>query len=260
MTTIPSRIGGIPRTVRSLVAQVERPDAIYLHVPAHSVREDRPYDLGPIESELSGCRVTVLLGLPDDGPITKLLPLLDAERAPGTLLVLADDDTEYGPLNLRNLYEHRRLRAAGFSGRDFVLGPGGRLDSLPHRVGANGVSRVAFLEGISGALYERSVFPASAQELRDWLRTLPSEARYNDDIVIGAYLSHRGVKRHLVTPRKGSYWIHDNEAPLALSQTGNLQWRNSYVFEALYRMGYYRERGAISRRIARILGASSRHD
>lgn len=90
LTTLPSRIGGVVETIDSLLQQTLQPDAIYLNVPSASERfKEESYVIPPHLSKLDKVRVR---RTEDYGPVTKLIPTLDEERDPNTLIITVDDD------------------------------------------------------------------------------------------------------------------------------------------------------------------------
>ncbi|MEY2878413.1 MAG: hypothetical protein RLZZ15_793 [Verrucomicrobiota bacterium] len=95
LTTIPSRIGALELTLKSLLRQSARPREIRLCVPAWSERERRAYVL---PEWLNGLRCVTVVPCADEGPATKFLPTLRAV-APDQAVVVVDDDRVY----------HRRL-------------------------------------------------------------------------------------------------------------------------------------------------------
>jgi hypothetical protein len=232
---MPSRITrNLVHALHDMKSQTRKPDAIYINLPDYSVREKKFYDLKEIEPMLDG--VIVLKGVPDDGPITKILPVLDVETDPETRIVVIDDDTRYHSQCIENLEKYSQFDAVGHCARNptFV---GREIKDLPVSWCASEPTKVAFLETVSCVMYKRSCFTTSA-EFRKWMKTLPADAKFVDDIMIGAWLHKRGAERWLV-PCIGNMWSHDNSAPFALSQTGNLSWRNTFVFNKMHRMGYY---------------------
>lgn len=236
ITTMPSRVTrNLVHTLRDMKFQTRQPDAIYLNIPDHSVREGRSYDLSGIQDELNG--VTVLKGVPDDGPITKVLPVLDVETDPETRIIVVDDDTRYHPRCIENLASYTEFMAAGHCARDPSF-YGRHVKELPVRYCPAEPTKVAFLETVACVMYKRGCFTTS-DEFRQWMKTLPSDSKFVDDIMIGAWLHKRNIDRWLV-PCVGNMWSHDNSAPFALSQTGNLSWRNTFVFNKMHKMGYYK--------------------
>ncbi len=99
LTTIPSRLPFVVPTLKSLLLQNEPPGKILLHLPKHSRREQVEYS---VPEELKNLEVIQIIGCPDWGPATKILPaLLDSD--PDQLVVAVDDDRIYRPTLLEDL-------------------------------------------------------------------------------------------------------------------------------------------------------------
>ncbi len=95
LTTIPSRIGLLAPTLRSLLHQTVRPAAIRLNIPHASVRERAAYE---IPGWLERLRAITIARCDDYGPATKIIPSL-LDSSPDQRLLIVDDDRIY----------HRRL-------------------------------------------------------------------------------------------------------------------------------------------------------
>lgn len=95
LTTIPSRIGKVARSIESLLAQTHKPARIFLCIP-ETYRRFGPAPPIPDSLYRLGDRVEVVRCAEDFGPGTKLLGALHlVPRTPSTLLVLVDDDVRY---------------------------------------------------------------------------------------------------------------------------------------------------------------------
>ena len=93
LSTIPPRFAGIGGTLRSLVRQSSRPEAIELYVPAAYRRF--PEWGGALPEVPPGVRI---IRTPQDfGPATKILPAARAYRGQEVELLYADDDQCYQP-------------------------------------------------------------------------------------------------------------------------------------------------------------------
>ena len=205
VTTLPSRMPDLPRLLESIRHQTFPLDAIYLNIPAFSIRERCAYDLSLLAPEaLLG--VTVLSNQPDDGPITKLLPTLDAEpRSEDTFIVLVDDDISYHPRCVENMMKYAtRYPAIGATGRTAfkVSKRRSKISHLPCHIAVGRPMPVLFLETWSMVIYRRDLFPESATEMRQWMQTLPPDAFFVDDIVISAWIDRFTPHRRWLVPVK----------------------------------------------------------
>jgi len=255
ITTIPERLhkGLLQKSLQSLLSQdlIDHVAAIVVNIPAVSMK-GKPYDrqLAMDLKKLNPNKIFVNYGVNDDGPITKLIPTLryidqylggkansatdDIWSATDDIWVcLADDDTVYSNNMLSNLLAQAQLSdvAVGFAGRC------GFMSLYVHDV-QNRMEAI-FLETFAGVAYKRGVF-GPLPEFTQWLTTLPENAIFVDDIVIGAWFS-RQQKKLYVLPlgrRDGDMIKHDPSDTPEL-RNGNLLERNIQVQRALQKQGYF---------------------
>lgn len=104
ITTLPSRIAEMRPSLESLLANRQRPDKIFVPLPAISLREKCGYTLPDFlrSSDFCGDIIDVVPVERDWGPGTKLLGALNRLLA-DTCLVVADDDVRYRPDFLHGL-------------------------------------------------------------------------------------------------------------------------------------------------------------
>lgn len=105
LTTSPTRLPKIDETLDSLVNQKIQPDAIYLNVPKIFKRTGETYAQTQLERIQNKYPTVIINPCEDIGPITKLIPTLDKEKDPDTIIVVVDDDTLY-PKKLLNIIQH----------------------------------------------------------------------------------------------------------------------------------------------------------
>lgn len=174
LTTIPSRIGSIQRTLDSLRAQTLIPDSIRLYL-------DR--DCGSFASP--GIEV---LRVQDKGPVTKISPAVDYNIPGDAIIVTADDDQEYQPDWLCTLVRasEESTGAVGLAGWNAAPLMAGGTFSFQRAPGSADV-----LEGFAGVAYRRSFFAAD-------ILAPPPAFHLVDDVWISSYLYRRGVDRSVV--------------------------------------------------------------
>jgi hypothetical protein len=173
LTTLPSRIGKLEPTIRSLLAQTLPPDRIFVCLPLTSIRERCGYSLPPWLSWLPP-RVQLVRCTQDYGPGTKLLGCLPQVPTDACLIVV-DDDMVYKPFLVERLYRaqvDRRDTSFSF----FVE----RIGRLRCGQGADGFSfwtpNLAGIEAFAAvALESRHLFVA-------------------DDLWISMFLQNTGVR------------------------------------------------------------------
>lgn len=203
LTTVPSRMKYIAKTLASINMQDPKPDEIYLCIPYISQCEDSEYQI-PLEIN-NYCNI---VRCQDYGPITKLIGVLPIETDPNTIIITMDDDVIYPEGTVQKLLARHSLNfgsAIGSAGYkigsfpfyyseiknqhdrnnhaySFIVPPDGEL--------------VDVLDSSPGILYLRKFFP-SAEHLDRLLRysILTDDTIKNDNLVISAYLSKVGVPR-----------------------------------------------------------------
>jgi hypothetical protein len=99
LSTIPSRIGLMEPTVKSLLRQNRAPRRIVINVPDYSIREKKGYVIPAVLQELKSVEIR---RCPDFGPATKFLPTLLAET-PDQKIIVVDDDRIYPPTLVEEL-------------------------------------------------------------------------------------------------------------------------------------------------------------
>ena len=93
LSTIPPRFSQIGPTLRSLVRQRARPEAVELYIPQSYRRF--PQWGGALPEVPDG--VTIIRVEEDLGPATKILPAAKAYRGQGVELIYGDDDRVFSP-------------------------------------------------------------------------------------------------------------------------------------------------------------------
>lgn len=194
LTTIPSRIGLIGDTLKSLLLQTRPPREIRLNLPAWSRRENCGYD---IPAWLRGLGSVRLAPCEDYGPATKLLPAL-ADAAPGQAIVVVDDDRIHAPTLIAGLERAAALRpgaALALGGwivpADLTDRPTTMLSNLLQRPPApvrcariRHAVAVDIVQGMAGYLVRPEFFDPVA--LMDYANA-PAAARLVDDVWISGH-------------------------------------------------------------------------
>jgi hypothetical protein len=235
-TTIPERIKILPKFLDSLRAQTVKASVIYAQIPKET-KSGKSYDIAKIREVIepySDINVVINVVEDDEGPITKLVPVLDLERDPGTNIVVMDDDVSYGDGILERLLQNKDLGAIGFAGRIF----GAKNRTLNYLDNQSTVRKVDIIEATRSVLYKRKLFPATSKQFISWLHELPDLCKFNDDIIISAWLHSVGQPRYLL-PFKNLNVKHDARGSPEL-RTHNLKGRNVDIYLLLYNLGYLR--------------------
>jgi len=217
LSTLPRRIDLVARQLRYLEEQTRNPDAIYVSVPDWSARERQPYDVPASLVAAAAERRVVLLRSPVDwGPATKLIPVLLVETRPKTLIVTVDDDINYPPTLLAELFDGAQRHpdaAVGFRGYRL---PGADGADVGHEhfvyfdsaLASDDVA-VDVLGGLAGIAYRSGFFDfARLTDFANW----PGGAFFVDDDWIATALDEAGVARFVL--RTSALAVELRESPI----------------------------------------------
>ena len=117
MTVIPTREESLVRAILSIQNGNIKPHAMYVNIPRTYVRFKEQLDPNLIPTlQHLGVHVNILDH--DRACFNKILPTLEIEKDPGTLIVTMDDDMTYSPLYIQGLYQGWRQYGGvvGYSG------------------------------------------------------------------------------------------------------------------------------------------------
>ena len=209
LTSIPSRLPLIERTLKSLLRQSLAPRRIVLNLPRFSKREGVAY---VVPAFLEGIEAVSIRWCEDWGPATKLLPAL-MEEATDTPIIVVDDDRIY-PANLVADLMAASVRDphAAFCMSGWVV-PGDLIDRPtnvwsnlrmlpPAPIRARRLSKpveVDIVQGLSGYVVRPSFFDLAA--ITDYDHA-PREAFFVDDVWISA---HCKMPRFVIPARRANY-------------------------------------------------------
>lgn len=203
LTTIPSRIENIEKTLNSIINQSYKLDAIYLNIPYTCQKEDSEYN---IPSRLGdNCHI---MRCQDYGPITKIVGALISEKDPDTIIITFDDDKIYPEeLVKKMLYKHQHNSDCAIGSSGFKIGSfpfymsktfnsyhenGGWYCFEPLSTG----TPVDVLIGSPGILYVRKFFPAIENIDKLLRHPVHDETLFdNSDIVLSGYLCKQNISR-----------------------------------------------------------------
>lgn len=209
LTSIPSRLPLIERTLKSLMRQSYAPRRIVLNLPRFSKREGVAY-VAP--QFLDGMASVTIRWCDDMGPATKLLPTL-LNEAPDTPIIVVDDDRIYP----ENLVADLMAAAGRDPGSAFCMSGWVVPDDLTDRpttvwtnlrmlppapIRARRLTKpteVDILQGLSGYLVRPSFFDVAA--ITDYAHA-PKEAFFVDDVWISA---HCRARRFVIPSARANY-------------------------------------------------------
>ena len=209
LTSIPSRLPLIERTLKSLMRQSLAPARIVLNLPRFSKREGVAYE---VPGFLAGIEAVTIRWCEDVGPATKLIPSLIGE-APDQRIIVVDDDRIY-PANLVAdlIAASDRDPDAAFCMSGWVV-PADLVDRPttiwsnlrmlpPAPIRARRLSRPVaadIVQGLSGYLVKPRFFDVTA--ITDYSGA-PKEAFFVDDVWISAHLL---VPRFVIPAARANY-------------------------------------------------------
>lgn len=215
LTTIPSRIGHIAMTLKSLMDQSLPPAEIRINVPHHSRRENCGYEIPP---ELEGLATVRIIRCEDVGPATKLFPTLTAVD-PDTPIIVVDDDRIYPPgfiAGLTAAAEADPNAAPALSGwvvpEDLTDRPTTIRSNLymlpPAPIRARRLRQrreIDILQGFSGYLVRPRFFPEMAAMLSH--EGAPEAAFFVDDVWISG---HCAAPKYVIPAARAGFqlWSH----------------------------------------------------
>ena len=149
ISTIPSRIKNLEKSVESILNQTIKPDKIFINIPfkyrrfKEIIRKDQIPNFKDSSVEVTRCE--------DYGPGTKLLGSLHKMNKE-SLLILADDDNAYQNYMIEKFYYF--YKAAPENAYSFYVHP---LDNFPMGQGADGFAiNTNALEGVQN-FYDKVV-------------------------------------------------------------------------------------------------------
>jgi hypothetical protein len=189
MTTLPSRMDQVQNTIQSILNNTVQPDAIYINIPLFSKREQKYY---MIPSYLENIPKVIINNIKEDfGPASKLIPTLEKEKDPETIIITIDDDFKYDAtvidhlLNCSNQFPDKVICVSGWNYINL------RVILLPifYKKKKYKPRKVKILQGYCGVIYKRKFF------YNDIRQYIPCEECFTtDDIYISRYLGNIGIQ------------------------------------------------------------------
>jgi hypothetical protein len=182
LTTSPDRIYKIKPVLDSIMNQVIVPSKIYLNLPHVFKRTGKQFD--KIPEFITSNPIIFINKCEDIGPATKIIPTLEYEKDPETIIISIDDDILYYK-NVINTFMHYSLKypQSCITGTSFIDSEYNVLHKkLPF------FSRIyysQFLEGYSGVLYKVKFFN---NFVLDYITESPKACFLADDLMLSNYL------------------------------------------------------------------------
>jgi hypothetical protein len=211
MTVIPTREDSVVRAIRSVQEGTVKPDAMYINIPKKYARFKEPLDPNLIP-KLKEMGVIVNELDEDRACLNKILPTLEFEKIPETLIVTMDDDMTYSPIYIAGLI-------AGWQRFGGVVGYSGLY--YPETVLKNGKDPMIYgLIQEHGALAEiledgfGTILPLRAVQGFPYVEPLTPDSDptfyLSDDYIFCRFYDYKGIQKRVINfdqiGRKGDDW------------------------------------------------------
>ncbi|GMH81830.1 hypothetical protein TL16_g09057 [Triparma laevis f. inornata] len=206
LTSLPSRLDHLTQTLNHMLRQSKLPDLIIINLPKFSKREQKPYIIPEhvhayISSLPSPHKSLIFLNIcsNDFGPATKLIPTLEIETDPTTMIVTIDDDVYYPSFYLESLYNvsvRMPDYAVGFKG--YVIPENGNTEHSNYTYiesSSSNHKEVHVLGGFLGVAYRRGMF--CEERIKDYSWYSEGSFFVDDDWISGA-LGWGGIRKYVV--------------------------------------------------------------
>lgn len=205
MTTIPDRLKFIEPVIDSVFQQICKPDRLYLNLPYVSGKGGAYVIPDTFLSKLHHRDRVCIHRCEEYGPITKLLPCLDEETDPETIIVTIDDDiylNKHVFSILLSRHKREPTSVLAFSGMCVGKFP---MFCQPIVCNANDI-KVDLIQGVHTILYKREWL--DKEEMLSFGKRFPKIVKSHDDHWISSYLSTKNIEKTVInrTPR---YYFRD---------------------------------------------------
>lgn len=187
LTTLPKRIKYLLPTLSSIFNQTKQLDCLYLNIPYKTLKGEL-YNIPNFLLSLEKEGKIVINRSKDYGAITKIIPTLQKEKDPYTLILTFDDDVQYGKDVVKTLVngikEHPNA-CVGMSG--WITG------SFPFQfeLVKNETRKVDWLQGTHCAAYQCRFL--NVDELLDY-----PHLKKHDDHVLSWNITKNGSEKYVI--------------------------------------------------------------
>ena len=197
LTTIPSREKAVLKTIESLKNNTIKPDIIYVNLRKVVVRINKEFSEN-FKDQLLNAGATIN-ECKDYGSLTKLIPIINIETDPNTLIITADDDIIYKPRFIEGLVTGYNMfntvvAYSGIAYPDTALEVLGRVDYLCFQ--KNG-SLTQIVESGFGTIIKREwlnnfpIVPEETQNCNNYMYMC-------DDYFVSLYFDTVGIKKTII--------------------------------------------------------------
>lgn len=247
ITSIPVRLKYIHNTLNSLLNQDVKPNKIFVFLPEKSKRLNIDYNINDIQKDKINDPdniIQYITGVSDEGPITKFYSLLDyvPSKDKNNFLFIVDDDVIYPKTRIANIKKHINpdsRNSYGFSGRKYSNKEGNIEKLVFYGDNGDSIQEVDILEGFDMIAFPRNIFPDSSKEFLDWVKQLPEESFFVDDIVLSKWCDLNNSKRFIYPKDENNkYYNEVDDIPENIKNiqllNENLNGRNLDIYKKLF--------------------------
>lgn len=207
LTTIPSRMCGIEKTVYKIIKKLKHCDKFYLNIPYETSKSKLPYTIPDnFLSSLEPCYLEKIEinRCEDYGPITKLIPTLLKETHPTTLIVTFDDDVRLKKdISEILIQKHYQYPTACLSFSGFCVGTFPFLWQFA--VTNKRDLHCDWIQGVHCITYPRGMI--NINDLMMW----KTHIFKHDDHRISSFLSHKNIDRISICHSPSDYFYLDKD-------------------------------------------------
>lgn len=191
LTTSPTRIKKIKPVIDCMLNQTIKPDRIYLNLPHVFKRNESTFEM-PLPQFITENELVYVNFCDDIGPATKILPTLNLEKEPETLILSIDDDIYY-PEHLIETFLafSKSYPESCITGSSYMF----KNDTLKHKKRNTMLKgkEVELLEGFSGVLYKRKFFTSNVlNQIYTWINENKA-CKFGDDFSLSNALINNGT-------------------------------------------------------------------
>ena len=242
ITSIPIRLKYIHNTLNSLLNQDVKPEKIFVFLPDKSVRLKMDYNINDIQKDKINDPdniIEYITGVNDEGPITKFYSLLDLiPKNKNNFLLVADDDVVYPKSRIGDIKKYINVNSNnsyGFSGRKYFK----NNNNEGLKFYTNMFKEVDILEGFDIMAFPRNIFPDNSNDFLKWVKSLPKESFFVDDIVLSKWCDLNNSKRFIYPKEEDNkYYGEVDDVPESVKKVQllneNLNGRNLAIYKVLF--------------------------
>lgn len=190
LTTSPTRINKIEKMIDSIMNQNVKPDRIYINLPHVFKRDNTRFGILP--EFIKNNPIIYINRTEDIGPSTKIIPTLEHEKDPETMIISVDDDIYYKKNFIAGLvYYGDKYPDSVITGTTFIQNNEENVKEYKELPYWSKIYYAQFLEGYSGVLYKPKFFKNFNKQRH--LLELPRNCQMGDDLILSNYILSQNI-------------------------------------------------------------------